>query len=180
MLGCADSPEHRFLADHVVDNRILMPAVSFVVTAWHAAAEAAGVPPNAFPAAIEDFHVHQAVVAQKGQKVTLGVQITADRHFHVSRSPWRPFHCCPCTSAMQCRMCKTGCEMMLRCASRSPRQALPDPLPTLLHYFMSCVWYTLCCMEMMQHWCTECCIPSTPFIAALPCALSQASCIAMY
>ena len=86
MLRCADSPEHRFLADHVVDNRILMPAVSFVVTAWHAAAEAAGVPPHAFPAAIEDFHVHQAVVAQKGQKVTLGVQITADRHFHVSRN----------------------------------------------------------------------------------------------
>ena len=92
-LSCADSPEHRFLADHVVDNRILMPAVSFVVTAWHAAAEAAGVPPHAFPAAIEDFHVHQAVVAQKGQKVTLGVQMTADRHFHVSRSRWHPLVC---------------------------------------------------------------------------------------
>ena len=103
VLGCADSPEHRFLADHVVDNRILMPAVSFVVTAWHAAAEAAGVPPHAFPAAIEDFHVHQAVVAQKGQKVTLGVQITADRHFHVSRSPG-PSDCCPGISAMQFKM----------------------------------------------------------------------------
>ena len=45
----ADSPEHRFLADHIVDNRILMPAVSYVVTAWHAAAEAAGLPPAEVP-----------------------------------------------------------------------------------------------------------------------------------
>jgi hypothetical protein len=30
--------EHKFLADHVVDGRILMPATSYVVTAWEAAA----------------------------------------------------------------------------------------------------------------------------------------------
>ena len=30
--------EHKFLCDHVVDGRILMPATSYVVTAWEAAA----------------------------------------------------------------------------------------------------------------------------------------------
>ena len=30
--------EHKFLCDHVVDGRILMPATSYVVTAWEALA----------------------------------------------------------------------------------------------------------------------------------------------
>ena len=100
------------MADHIVDNRILMPAVSYVVTAWHAAAEAAGVPPQAFPAAIEDFRVHQAVVAHKGQKVTLGVQMTADRHFHVRPHPLYPCACCltahPCL--VHLRLQHTACS----------------------------------------------------------------------
>ena len=102
LLGCADG-EHRFLADHVVDNRILMPAVSFVVTAWEAAAHAAGVPPTSFPVILEDIQVHQACVAQRGQKVTLGVQITADKHFYVSGILCAPSVACTMHSFIRCQ-----------------------------------------------------------------------------
>lgn len=75
--------EHEFLVDRNVDGRVLMPATSYVVTAWEAAAEAAQTPVAAFPVAFEDVAIHQAVVATHGQKVTLAVQLAPAGKFYV-------------------------------------------------------------------------------------------------
>ena len=72
--------------DHNVDGRVLMPATSYVVTAWEAAAAAAERPLAEFPAAFADVAIHQAVVATHGQKVTLAVQLAPAGKFYV-RAP---------------------------------------------------------------------------------------------
>ena len=75
--------EHAFLVDHNVDGRVLMPATSYVVTAWEAAAAAAEKPMAEFPVAFADVAIHQAVVATQGQKVTLAVQLAPAGRFYV-------------------------------------------------------------------------------------------------
>ena len=75
---------HAFLVDHNIDGRVLMPATSYVCTAWEAAAVAAGKDMKSFPVEFRDVQIHQAVVVTGGQKITLGVQITPDHHFFVS------------------------------------------------------------------------------------------------
>ena len=72
--------------DHNVDGRVLMPATSYVVTAWEAAAAAAEKPMAEFPVSFQDVAIHQAVVATQGQKVTLAVQLAPAGRFYV-RSP---------------------------------------------------------------------------------------------
>ena len=79
--------EHEFLVDHNVDGRVLMPATSYVVTAWEAAAAAAERPVEEFPASFEDVAIHQAVVATQGQKVTLAVQLAPAGKFYVRPNP---------------------------------------------------------------------------------------------
>ena len=69
--------------DHNVDGRVLMPATSYVVTAWEAAAAAAEKPMAEFPVAFQDVAIHQAVVATHGQKVTLAVQLAPAGKFYV-------------------------------------------------------------------------------------------------
>ena len=76
--------KHAFLVDHNIDGRVLMPATSYVCTAWEAAAVAAGTDMRSFPVEFRDVQIHQAVVVTGGQKITLGVQITPDHHFFVS------------------------------------------------------------------------------------------------
>ncbi len=76
--------KHAFLVDHNIDGRVLMPATSYVCTAWEAAAVAAGKDMKSFPVEFRDVQIHQAVVVTGGQKITLGVQITPDHHFFVS------------------------------------------------------------------------------------------------
>ena len=86
--GCARAGgEHEFLVDHNVDGRVLMPATSYVVTAWEAAAAAAERPLAEFPAAFADVAIHQAVVATHGQKVTLAVQLAPAGKFYVRTLP---------------------------------------------------------------------------------------------
>ena len=75
--------EHRFLADHLIDGRILMPATSYVVTAWEALAAAKGRPMGEVGVTFEDVVIHQAVAAEAGQKVVLAVLLAPGNRFHV-------------------------------------------------------------------------------------------------
>ena len=75
--------------DHNVDGRVLMPATSYVVTAWEAAAAAAEKPMAEFPVAFEDVVIHQAVVATHGQEVTLGCAARAGRQVLRAHRPAR-------------------------------------------------------------------------------------------
>ena len=79
--------KHAFLVDHNIDGRVLMPATSYVCTAWEAAATRAGKEVKDFPVEFQDVQIHQAVVVTDGQKVNLGVQITPNNRFFVSRPP---------------------------------------------------------------------------------------------
>ena len=74
--------------DHNVDGRVLMPATSYVVTAWEAAAEAAQTPMAEYPVVFEDVAIHQAVVATRGQEVMLAVQLAPASKFYVRTSPY--------------------------------------------------------------------------------------------
>jgi len=74
-----------------VDGRVLMPATSYVVTAWEAAAAAAETPAPEFAAAFADVAIHQAVVATRGQKITLAVQLAPAGKFYVRAR--RPLPC---------------------------------------------------------------------------------------
>ena len=76
--------KHAFLVDHNIDGRVLMPATSYVCTAWEAAATRAGKEVKDFPVEFQDVQIHQAVVVTDGQKVNLGVQITPNNRFYVS------------------------------------------------------------------------------------------------
>ena len=74
-----------------MDGRVLMPATSYVVTAWEAAAAAAETPAPEFAAAFADVAIHQAVVATRGQKITLAVQLAPAGTFYVrARRPLLP------------------------------------------------------------------------------------------
>ena len=75
-----------FIADHIVDGRILMPATSYVVTAWEALASEMGVEARQLPATLQDVRIHQAVVATEGQKITLEVQLAPGNRFFVRLS----------------------------------------------------------------------------------------------
>ncbi|CAK0731645.1 hypothetical protein CVIRNUC_000023 [Coccomyxa viridis] len=75
--------KHAFLVDHNIDGRVLMPATSYVCTAWEAAATRAGKEVKDFPVEFQDVQIHQAVVVTEGQKVNLGVQITPNNRFFV-------------------------------------------------------------------------------------------------
>ena len=80
--------KHIFIADHVVDGRILMPATSYVVTAWEALASEMGVEARQLPATLQDVRIHQAVVATEGQKITLEVQLAPGNRFFVRLLFW--------------------------------------------------------------------------------------------
>ena len=75
--------KHNFLVDHNIGGRVLMPATSYVCTAWEAAATKAGKEMKEFPVEFRDVQIHQAVVVTDSQKITLAVQITPDNHFYV-------------------------------------------------------------------------------------------------
>jgi fatty acid synthase len=76
--------DHKFLADHVVDGRILMPATSYVVTAWEALCSMKSRKMEETPVAFEDVQIRQAVTAEEGQKIALAVLIAPDNRFNVS------------------------------------------------------------------------------------------------
>ncbi|CAL8464659.1 g4194 [Coccomyxa elongata] len=78
--------DHKFLADHVVDGRILMPATSYVVTAWEALCNMKSRKMEETPVAFEDVQIRQAVTAEEGQKVALAVLIAPDNRFNVLHS----------------------------------------------------------------------------------------------
>ena len=84
LLICHAEGKHAFLVDHNIDGRVLMPATSYVCTAWEAAATRAGKEVKDFPVEFQDVQIHQAVVVTDGQKVNLGVQITPNNRFFVS------------------------------------------------------------------------------------------------
>ena len=115
--------EHEFLVDHNVDGRVLMPATSYVVTAWEAAAAAAEKPMAEFPAAFADVAIHQAVVATHGQKVTLAVQLAPAGKFYVRA----PSDALPChgsaarhmRGAQDAHFCRLGRLVLVR-MRRSP------------------------------------------------------------
>ena len=79
--------EHKFLADHLIDSRILMPATSYVVTAWEALATIKGKPMAEVGVTFEDVIIHQAVAAEEGQKVALAVLLAPNNRFHVRAWP---------------------------------------------------------------------------------------------
>ncbi|KAK9904717.1 hypothetical protein WJX75_001194 [Coccomyxa subellipsoidea] len=78
--------DHKFLADHVVDGRILMPATSYVVTAWEALCSMKSRKMEETPVAFEDVQIRQAVTAEEGQKIALAVLIAPDNRFNVLHS----------------------------------------------------------------------------------------------
>jgi hypothetical protein len=80
---CAGA-EHKFLCDHVVDGRILMPATSYVVTAWEALCSMKSRKMEETPVVFEDVQIRQAVTAEEGQKIALAVLIAPDNRFCVS------------------------------------------------------------------------------------------------
>ncbi|EIE23140.1 hypothetical protein COCSUDRAFT_47508 [Coccomyxa subellipsoidea C-169] len=75
--------EHAFLADHVVDGRILMPATSYLVTAWEALATQHEKTMAELPVVFEDVSIVQAVQAQPGENVTLSVLLDRSHRFQV-------------------------------------------------------------------------------------------------
>ena len=79
--------EHKFLCDHVVDGRILMPATSYVVTAWEALCNMKTRKMEETPVTFEDVQIRQAITAEEGQKIALAVLIAPDNRFCVSRPP---------------------------------------------------------------------------------------------
>ena len=79
--------EHKFLCDHVVDGRILMPATSYVVTAWEALCNMKTRKMEETPVTFEDVQIRQAVTAEEGQKIALAVLIAPDNRFCVSSPP---------------------------------------------------------------------------------------------
>ena len=79
--------EHKFLCDHVVDGRILMPATSYVVTAWEALCNMKTRKMEDTPVTFEDVQIRQAVTAEEGQKIALAVLIAPDNRFCVSSQP---------------------------------------------------------------------------------------------
>ena len=118
--------------DHNVDGRVLMPATSYVVTAWEAAAAAAEKPVAEFPAAFEDVAIHQAVVATHGQKVTLARAARAGRQVlrawpctPTLKSPDRAIVCTrrsrwPCSWRRPCKFCvRMRCSTCMRACSCS-------------------------------------------------------------
>lgn len=88
--GCWTGGDHKFLADHVVDGRILMPATSYVVTAWEALCNMKSRKMEETPVAFEDVQIRQAVTAEEGQKVALAVLIAPDNRFNVRLPPAWP------------------------------------------------------------------------------------------
>ena len=76
--------EHRFLSDHVIEGRILMPATSYVATAWEALCIIKSRKMEETPVTFEDIVIRQAVTAEEGQKVLLGVLFAPNHHFCVS------------------------------------------------------------------------------------------------
>ena len=80
---CAGA-EHKFLCDHVVDGRILMPATSYVVTAWEALCSMKSRKMEETPVVFEDVQIRQAVTAEEGQKIALAVLVAPDNRFCVS------------------------------------------------------------------------------------------------
>lgn len=87
---CWTGGDHKFLADHVVDGRILMPATSYVVTAWEALCNMKSRKMEETPVAFEDVQIRQAVTAEEGQKVALAVLIAPDNRFNVRLPPACP------------------------------------------------------------------------------------------
>lgn len=69
--------------DHIVDGRILMPGTSYVVTAWEALAVKEGKSIAELPVTFDNITIHQAVPAEEGQKITLGVQLAPGNRFYV-------------------------------------------------------------------------------------------------
>ena len=76
--------EHKFLCDHVIEGRILMPATSYVATAWEALCIIKSRRMEETPVTFEDIVIRQAVTAEEGQKVLLGVLFAPNHHFCVS------------------------------------------------------------------------------------------------
>ena len=76
--------EHRFLCDHFIDGRVLMPATSYVVTAWEALAADLDRPLADLPVEFRDVAIHQPVVAMADQEVTLAVQLGPGGKYYVS------------------------------------------------------------------------------------------------
>ncbi|KAK9916399.1 hypothetical protein WJX75_002178 [Coccomyxa subellipsoidea] len=73
-----DDPEHAFIADHNVDGRILMPATSYLVTAWEALATQQEKKMFELPVLFEDVSIVQAVPVAPGGSVTQGGDLIAE------------------------------------------------------------------------------------------------------
>ncbi|EIE19942.1 hypothetical protein COCSUDRAFT_58179 [Coccomyxa subellipsoidea C-169] len=73
-----DDPEHAFIADHNVDGRILMPATSYLVTAWEALAAQQEKKMSELPVLFEDVSIVQAVPVAPGGSVTQGGDLIAE------------------------------------------------------------------------------------------------------
>lgn len=93
MLHLRAGADHKFLCDHVVDGRILMPATSYVVTAWEALCSMKSRKMEETPVVFEDVQIRQAVTAEEGQKVALAVLIAPDNRFCVSLHFSSPCSC---------------------------------------------------------------------------------------
>ena len=78
------SPAARHLADHVVDGRVILPATSYLVTAWEALAAAKGVEPASLAVEFCDVRIHQAVATEAGQKARLSVTLAPGGGFFVT------------------------------------------------------------------------------------------------
>lgn len=79
-----------------MDGRILMPATSYVATAWEALCQMKSRKMEETPVEFQDVQIRQAVTAEEGQKVALAVLIAPDNRFNVGRQVPAPFppRCC--------------------------------------------------------------------------------------
>ena len=102
--------EHRFLCDHVIEGRILMPATSYVATAWEALCIIKSCRMEETPVTFEDIVIRQAVTAEEGQKVLLGVLFAPNHHFCVRICTMTPLHAWPYSEGS---VFKTGRGLML-------------------------------------------------------------------
>ena len=116
---------HTFLGDHVVEDRIMMPASSYVVTAWEALAAKLGKPMAEVGVTFEDVVIHQAVAAEEGQKVALEVLLAPKHRFYVR--PALTLSCTACFSgpAIALADAQPGVRVHKALTPQQPQRSFP-------------------------------------------------------
>ncbi len=78
---------HRFVLDHDIDGRILVPGVAYLESAWKAIALREGIPQSQCPVTLRDVTFHQAVQVPAGvDELTLDVVVLPGGSWSVLRA----------------------------------------------------------------------------------------------